>query len=53
MMQNLISKNRVWKKVLTYVTVRTSRMLYYSKSKGKGKVHPRTGHEGPEEGEDV
>ena len=48
MLMNLISKNRIWMKVLTYVTVTTSRMLHYSKSKGKGKVHPRTGHEGPE-----
>jgi len=47
MMMNLISKNRIWM-VLTYVTVTTSRMLHYRKSKGKGKVHPRTGHEAPE-----
>jgi len=48
MMMNLIFKNRIWMKVLTYVTVTTSRILHYGKSKGKGKVHPRTGHEGPE-----
>ena len=30
MMLNLISKNRIWK-VLTYVTLTTSRMLHYSR----------------------
>jgi len=30
MMMNLISKNRIWKKVLTYVPLTTSRMLHYS-----------------------
>lgn len=30
MMMNPISKNRIWKKVLTYMMLTTSRMLHYS-----------------------
>jgi hypothetical protein len=30
-----------------------SNIVYIYKGKGKGEVHPRTGHEGPERGVEV